>query len=70
MTPANDRAAYFRFSTDGMPLHERAAAVREMHERFRRSGGREHQTMDAAADYSRRQERASLALSDQASWRS
>ena len=50
MTPANDRAAYFRFSTDGMPLHERAAAVREMHERFRRSGGREHQTMDAAAD--------------------
>ena len=33
MTPANDQAASFRFSTDGMPLHERAAAVREMHER-------------------------------------
>jgi AraC-like DNA-binding protein len=33
MTPANHRAASFRFSTDGLPLHERAAAVREMHER-------------------------------------
>src|SRR5215813_1675664 len=33
MTPANDQAASFRFSTDGMSPHERAAAVREMHER-------------------------------------
>src|SRR5262249_28957203 len=33
MTPANGGAAFFRFSTDGMSPHERAAAVREMHER-------------------------------------
>jgi AraC-like DNA-binding protein len=33
MTPANGGAAFFRFSTDNMPLRERAAAVREMHER-------------------------------------
>jgi AraC-like DNA-binding protein len=33
MTPANDGAAFFRFSTDNMPPHERARAVREMHER-------------------------------------
>jgi hypothetical protein len=33
MTPANDGAAFFWFSTDNMPPHERARAVREMHER-------------------------------------
>jgi hypothetical protein len=33
MTPANSGAAFFRFSTDNMPPHQRVAAVREMHER-------------------------------------
>jgi AraC-like DNA-binding protein len=33
MTPANGGAAFFRFSTDDVSPHERAAAVREMHER-------------------------------------
>ncbi len=33
MTPANDGAAFFRFTTDHMLPHERAPAVREMHER-------------------------------------
>ena len=33
MTPANGGAAVFRFSTDEMLPHERAAAVREMHKR-------------------------------------
>jgi AraC-like DNA-binding protein len=33
MTPTNGAAAFFRFSTDELPPHERAAAVREMHER-------------------------------------
>jgi hypothetical protein len=33
MVPANSGPAFFRFSTDDMPPHERAAAVREMHER-------------------------------------
>jgi AraC-like DNA-binding protein len=33
MTRANGGAAFFRFSTDNMLLRERAAAVREMHER-------------------------------------
>ena len=33
MTPAIGAAAFFRFSTDDLPPHERATAVREMHER-------------------------------------
>jgi AraC-like DNA-binding protein len=33
MTPANGRAAFFQFCTDGIPPDERAAAVRAMHER-------------------------------------
>jgi AraC-like DNA-binding protein len=33
MTHANGGAAVFRFSTDDLPPHERAATVREMHER-------------------------------------
>jgi AraC-like DNA-binding protein len=33
MTPANEEAAFFRFSTDDMRPHERAVAVRELHER-------------------------------------
>src|SRR5215469_6735498 len=33
MTPANGAVALFRFSTDNMLPGERAAAVREMHER-------------------------------------
>ena len=31
--PAKGRAAFFQFCTDGMPPHERPAAVRSMHER-------------------------------------
>jgi hypothetical protein len=31
--PVNGGPGFFRFSTDDMPPHERAAAVREMHER-------------------------------------
>jgi AraC-like DNA-binding protein len=33
MTPATGETAIFRFSTDHLPQHERAGAVREMHER-------------------------------------
>jgi AraC-like DNA-binding protein len=33
MTPTNGPAAFFQFCTDGIPLDERAAAVRAMHER-------------------------------------
>jgi hypothetical protein len=33
MMPANGGPGFFRFSTDDMPPHERAAAVREIHER-------------------------------------
>src|SRR5215471_7813610 len=33
MMPAKGRAAFFQFCTDGMPPHERPAAVRSMHER-------------------------------------
>src|SRR5262245_9520241 len=33
MTPTHGGAALFRFSTDDLPPHARAAAAREMHER-------------------------------------